>query len=204
MKGDAIRLAALSAQIQTVSAAVGVIDVSRQHLDIIDGAISAVGVSYAAQNPVAAGFAFLTGQTGNVVSQLRDEVAQARNDCERHAANFKGYGDDDQGLEISTPHSMGIAATLQFVNKILNHTIDALNNPPTISALDFVQAVAGVLQEAVQLASDAVQHVAQGAANVAAGVVSAFWLPLAVVGGGVVLYLAWQSGALRRIAGGAA
>lgn len=197
MKGDALRLATLSAQIQTVRAAVGVLDVASSNLDIAAQAVQLIPAGYAMKDPVAAGFAFLTGQTADVQAQLRDEITQARGEIEKYRSFYKGYSGDDLDQEISTAHSMGIASTLQNVNKVLNNCIDEIGDGPTISAIDLVNGVADVLQATAQAVGTAAQSVLQGAANTVAGVASAFWVPLVVVGGALVLIYAWRAGLLK-------
>jgi len=200
MKGDALKLAAQAAKITNVGAALGVIRAGNSQLDIAAQAVNEVPRGAALKDPLAAGLAFITGQTQDVVASLGNSIAQARTDLSRYAAFYVGYTDDDLDQEISTAHSMGIAAALSFVNKVLNQCIDEIGDGPTISAIDLVGAVVAVLQNVADAAGAAATHVVQGAANVAAAAVSAFWVPLAVVGGALVLFFAWDRGLLKRIA----
>lgn len=198
MKGDALRLAQLSAQIQTVAAATGVLRVASSELDIAAQAVDLIPAGYASKDAFAAGFAFLTGQTSDVQASLRNSIAQARVDVARYSVFYVGYGPDDQDQEISTAHSMGIASTLQFVNKVLNNCIDEIGDGPTIGALDLVAGVQQVLQTVATATSNAITSVVQGAANTVAGVASAFWIPLVVVGAGALLVVAYQKGWLQK------
>ncbi len=197
MKGDAVRLAQLSSQIQTVAAAVGVLGVARSQLAIAAQGVDLIPAAYVKNDAFAAGWAFLTGQTQSVQAQLRDEIGQAQAEVEKYAAFYKGYSGDDLEQEISTVHSMGIASTCQHVNKVINDLIDDVTDAPTISALDFVGGVEDVLRQVVISANNAITAVAQGAANTAAGIVSAFWVPLVVVGAGALLFIAWERGLLK-------
>lgn len=199
MKGDAVRLAQLSAQIQTVGSALGVIGVARSHLDTVESIVSTIPLNNLVKDSVGGFWSWITGATGQVTDQLAGEIAQARGELDRHASHFVGYVGDDLQQEISTAHSMGIASTLQYVNKVCNNAIDAFNNTPAISALDFVQAIADVLQAAVDATARAAQSVAQSVANVAAGVASAFWVPLLVIGAGVALVFAHNKGLLKKV-----
>lgn len=200
MRGDAIKLAQLSGQIQTVDAAIKVLGVARDQLEIADQAVAILPSTYAQKDMLGALGAFLTGQTSDLQSQLRDEIAQARADVERYAAFYVGYTGDDLTQEISTGHSMGIAATVQYVNKVLNDCIDDISDNPQVTGIDFVNGVEQVLQTVVTAAGQAAQSVAQAAANTTAGLLSAFWVPLVVVGGGVALVVLWQKGLLKASA----
>jgi len=67
-----------------------------------------------------------------------------------------------------------------------------------VTAIDFVNGVAIAVGAAVQAAGTAAQSVVQAAANTAAGVVSALWVPLAVVGGAVALFVLWDKGVIGK------
>ncbi len=200
MKGDAIALAQLSSGIQTAGAAVAVLKTCTEQIAIARQAVQLIPEGYLRKDPVAAGFSFLLGSTQSVQDSLRSSLDQAQTDVDRYAAFYRGYEGDDLAQEISTAHSMGIASTLQFCNKVLNECVDEIGDGPTINALDLVGGVATALAGAAQFAGEAAQKVVQGAANTAAGLVSAFWVPIAVVGGALALIVLWRNGALKGAA----
>jgi len=203
VKGDALRLAQVSAGIQTAGTALAAIEVGRSHLDLAEGAIGLIPAAYARRDAFAATFSWLTGSTGDVIAQLQGEVAQQRADLDRHAAFYKGYEGDDLSQEISTAHSVGIASTLQYINKVINNVIDAVNDAPTVSALDFVQAVEDAIAAAAAAAAKIVNNVVQAAANVAAGAAIALWPVLAIIGAGAALYI-FRAPLLRAVGKAAA
>ena len=198
MKGDALKLAAVSAQIQTVGAAVAAIDAANGQLDIATAAVNLIPAGYAQKDPVAAGLSFVLGTTQDEQAQLREMIAQARGELAGYRANYNGYAGDDLAQDISTAHSMGIASALAYTNKVLNTCIDEIGDGPSVSAIDLVGAVSQVVQAAIAAAGKAADSIVQSAANVTASVVSSIWVPLVVVGGVIAVLWAYQNGLFRK------
>jgi hypothetical protein len=199
VKGDAVKLAALSAQIQNVAAASGVLKVARDQLLVADQAVQLIPAGYAVKDSFAAFFSSITGATAGVHDALRSRIAQARGFVDRYAAFYVGYEGDDLLQEISTAHSMGIASTCQDVNKVLNDCIDEIGDGPTVAAIDFVNAVEQVLIAVSQTVGKVADSIAQGAANVVASATTALWVPLLIAGSGVLLVVLWQKGLLGKV-----
>jgi hypothetical protein len=198
MKGSKLALAQASAKIQTAGTAMAALDVATTTLararELVFSGVQAHNMSA----PVGTFFGLLTGTEQQMRDDLHDHVTIVQSLVAGYAARFKGYADDDLDEEISTLLSMQVANALQRANSVLNDVIDWVNNP---DEFDFVGGVVAAIEAAIAAAGKVVNHVAQAAGNLASSVVTAFWVPLTVVGLAGGAFLLWRSGALKKATG---
>lgn len=190
MKGSSLRLAELSGQIQTIGAARETLRVATEHLELARKFVANTTSHHFSKAPLSTFTAWLSGAEGDVQAEIVARITTVESLVSVLAGVYRGATDDLFDQEISTLNSMRIANALQRSNDVLNSAIEEYEDIPD---LDFVGAIAEVLAAV----GKAIANTVQAAANVAAGVVSAFWLPLLVVGAGAGVVLAWRAGAFK-------
>jgi len=197
VKGSAIKLAELSAQIQTIAAARATLDVAKQNLILAKAYINAAEGHHAKEAPLSTFINSLTGAEADVRQEHLDHIAIV----ESLVQSLRNVWGDDADLaneEISTLRSMQIANALQRTNSALNDAIDEFDDIPN---LDFVDGIATVLRAVATTAGEAATSVIQAASNVTAGLASAFWVPLTVAALAGGAFLLWRYGLLKKATG---
>jgi len=193
MKGSSLRLAELSSQIQTIAAARETLRVASEHLETAKAFVANTTSHHFSEAPISTFTAWLSGAEGDVQKEILARIQTVESLVSVLAGVYRGATDDLLDEEISTLNSMRIANALQRSNDVLNAAIEEYNDIPD---LDFVGAIAEVLKAI----GKAVVSVVQGAANVVAGVATAFWVPIVVGAAGVGLVIAWRQGWLKGAA----
>jgi hypothetical protein len=200
--GSAIALAEQAARIQTIGTAraclgyaTEVLHTAYEAIDLIDVATFEEGGAFQA------GINQVFGITGSIKDELRSSIDIARAYAEGIYATYAAATPDLFDQEISTLNSTRVAFALQRSLTALNSVVEAIENPSVTSGEDFVQGISDLLDTLITKAAAAAASIVQGAANAAATVLSAFAVPLAIVGVVVVGIIAWRAGAFK---GGAA
>jgi hypothetical protein len=194
VRGSSLALAEAAAKIQTAGTAIAALDVATSTLARARELVFSGVQSHNMSAPVGTFFGLLTGTEQEMRDDLHDHVTIVQSLVAGLRARYNGYVGDDLDQEISTLSSMQVANGLQRANNVLNDVIDWVNNP---QEFDFVAGVVEAIEAAIAAGAKVVNNVVQGAANLVAGVATAFWVPL-VVGAGVVgLVVAWRQGWLK-------
>jgi hypothetical protein len=197
MKGSKLALANAAAKIQTAGTAIAALDSAASTLANARVAVANATAAHALENPFATGVSIFTGSEGEMRQDLTDHIDIVQSLVAGHRARYKGYVGDDLDQEISTLSSMQVANALQRALSVFNDAMDWLNDPPEF---DLVGGIIEAIEAAIAAGAKIVNNALQAAANLAAGVATAFWVPI-VVGAGVVgLVVVWRQGWLKGAA----
>jgi hypothetical protein len=201
--GSAVALAEQAARIQTIGAARETLGYATKVLHDAYAGLESVGLVPAGSgffDRFQAGINEVVGINDDVRDELRSSIEIARAYAEGIYATYAGATSDLLDQEISTLNSTRVAFALQRALTALNSVVDAIENPPITDGATFIEAIRELLDKVVTTVVEAAASVGQGLANAGASLISAFAVPLAVVGVVVVGVVAWRFGLFKGVA----